>query len=123
MSTFKEAGMGRRLGAIFIDSYCSYLVAAALEPRHQSLRLLLQLSILFIEISLLTSLQGASFGQMVTRLKVIDSRDGQALSIPRILARTAMIVLVLPAIFRNNGRAVHDIVTNSTVVKIYKNPN
>ncbi len=78
------------------------------------------MGILFIEISVLTSLRGASFGQGAARLKVIDVNDGSALPIPRVLLRTLMIVLVLPAIFRSGGRSVHDIVARSVVVRFYK---
>ena len=118
MPAFKEASLRRRFAAIAIDSYSSYLVAAALVPHHQGVRLLMQLSILFVELSLLTSLQGASFGQMVLKLRVVDARDGGALSIPRILLRCLMIVTVLPAIFRHEGRSVHDLLTQSIVVKV-----
>ena len=117
---FKEASLRRRFAAIAIDSYSSYLVATAVVPHHQGMRLLMQLSILFAEISLLTSLQGASFGQMVLRLRVVDSRDGKAVSILRILLRCLMIIAVLPAIFRHEGRSVHDVLTHSIVVKVVR---
>jgi uncharacterized RDD family membrane protein YckC len=118
---FKEASLGRRLWALFLDSFGAYLVASAIEPHNRSNRLLLQMTILFIEISVLTILQGASFGQMIARLKVVDYVDGGALSIPRVLIRTLMIILVLPAIFRHDGRSVHDVLVKSVVVKYYKN--
>ena len=117
---FKEAALGRRLWAIFLDSFGAYLVASAIEPHNRTNRLLLQMAILFIEISVLTILQGASFGQMIARLKVLDYYDGRALSIPRVLIRTLMIILVLPAIFRHDGRSVHDLLAKSVVVRYYK---
>ena len=117
---FKEASLGRRLWALFLDSSASWLLALFLEPHDMSKRLILQMGILFIEISVLTSLRGASFGQSAARLKVIDANDGSALPIPRVLLRTLMIVLVLPAIFRSGGRSVHDIVARSVVVRFYK---
>jgi uncharacterized RDD family membrane protein YckC len=117
---FKEASMGRRIWALFLDSFGAYLVASALEPHDMAKRLLLQTSILFVEISLLTSLKGASFGQSAAKLKVVDFQNGSALSIPRVLFRTLLILLVLPAIFRSGGRCVHDIVARSVVVRYYK---
>ena len=81
---FKEASLGRRLWALFLDSSASWLLALFLEPHDMSKRLILQMGILFIEISVLTSLRGASFGQSAARLKVIDVNDGSALPIPRI---------------------------------------
>ena len=117
---FKEAGLGRRFWALFLDSYGSYVIASALEPQIRSSRLLLQLGIFFVEVSIMTSLQGASFGQMIAKLKVIDARTGAALPIPRVLLRTLLIITVLPALFRSGGRLVHDILTNSVVVRRYK---
>ena len=116
---FKEATLGRRLWALFLDSFGAYFVASAIEPHNRSNRLLLQLAILFIEVSILTILQGASFGQMVAKLKVVDFTTGGALSIPRVLFRTLMIILVLPAIFRHDGRSVHDLLAKSVVVRYF----
>lgn len=117
---FKEAGLGRRLWALFLDSFGSWVVATSIEPHDMGKRLFLQMGILFVEISLLTILQGASFGQRVAKLRVVDFRDGSSLSIPRVLFRTLLIIVVLPAIFRSGSRSVHDILTNSVVVKYYK---
>ena len=117
---FKEASMGRRLWALFLDSFGSWFVASALEPHDMGKRIALQSGILFLEIGLLTSLKGASFGQSAARLRVVDFYDGNALSIPRVLIRTLLILLVLPAIFRSGGRCVHDIVARSVVVRYYK---
>lgn len=122
-SPFKEASLGRRLWALFLDSSGSWLLALWLEPHDLSKRLFLQMGILFIEISLLTALQGASFGQRAAHLKVVDYRDGSALNLPRILIRTLLIIAVLPAIFRSNGRSVHDIFARSIVVRFYKTVN
>jgi len=121
--TFKEASLGRRLWALFLDSFGSWVLATAIEPHDMGKRLFLQMGILFIEISLLTILQGSSFGQRVAKIKVVDFQDGIPLSIPRILIRTVLIIFVLPAIFRSEGRSVHDILTKSVVVKYYKKLN
>ena len=122
-SQFKEAGLGRRFWALFIDNLAASVIATSIEPHDLGKRVFLQLGILFLEISLLTSLQGASFGQMISRLRVIDSRDGSRLSIPRVLLRTALILLVLPAVFTNKGRSGHDILANSIVVKYFVKVN
>ncbi len=118
--SFREASLGRRLWALFLDSFGSWVMATAIEPKDMSKRLFLQMGILFIEIALLTILQGASFGQRAAKIKVIDYSSGGALSIPRILIRTLLIILVLPAIFRSGGRSVHDIIAKSIVVKYYR---
>jgi len=57
---------------------------------------------------------------MVAKLKVVDFTTGGALSIPRVLVRTLMIILVLPAIFRHDGRSVHDLLAKSVVVRYFK---
>ena len=117
---FKEASLGRRLWALFLDSFGSWVLASAIEPKDMGKRLFLQMGILFLEISILTILQGASFGQRAAKLKVVDFEDGKPLSIPRVLIRTSLIILVLPAIFRSNARSVHDILTRSVVVRYFK---
>ncbi len=75
------------------------------------------MGILFAEKSLLTFLQGGSFGQRLFKLKVIDSQTGSAPTPARIALRTLMVLLVIPALFTHDGRRVHDIISRTIVVK------
>ncbi len=77
----------------------------------------LPLGIFFVEVVLFTALQGASAGQRILRLRVVDAANGGRISIGRVLRRTLFICLLFPAIFTKEGRGYHDWFTNSVVVK------
>ncbi len=77
----------------------------------------LPLVIFFVEVGLLTALQGASAGQRVLRLRVVDASNGGRISVGRAIRRTLFICLVFPALFTKEGRGYHDWFTHSVVVK------
>jgi hypothetical protein len=110
------AGFGSRFAAITVDWFACSLIVNGLTGRnygYEGERLLL----FFAEVALLTTLMGSSAGQRLFRLKVIDSETGLALSPLRVLIRTALIILVLPALFRRDGIAYHDYICKSVVVR------
>ena len=51
-------------------------------------------------------------------LRVVDFETGGMIPPLRIAIRTLLICLVLPAIFKKDGRNLHDVFANSRVVKI-----
>ena len=109
-------GFGSRFAAITVDWFACSMIVNGLTGRnygYEGERLLL----FFAEVVLLTALMGSSAGQRVFRLKVIDSETGLALSPLRILIRTLLIILVLPALFRRDGIAYHDYICKSVVVR------
>lgn len=114
-----DAGLGRRYLALMVDSSLSWLIASWIEPHNSGKRLALQLGILFIEKSLLTLLQGASFGQKLLSIKVIDVKTGVTPTPARIALRTLLVLLVIPAVFTSNGRRLHDILAHTTVVRTF----
>ncbi len=77
----------------------------------------LPLAIFFIEVGALTALQGASAGQRILRLRVVDSSSGGRVNPGRAIYRTLLICLVIPAVFTKEGRGYHDWFTNSVVVR------
>ena len=77
----------------------------------------LPLAIFFVEVGLLTALQGSSAGQRILRLRVVDASAGGRISTARALRRTLFICLVFPALFTKEGRGYHDWFTNSVVVR------
>jgi len=110
------AGFGSRFAAITVDWFACSLIVNGLTGRnygYEGERLLL----FFAEVVLLTALMGSSAGQRLFRLKVIDSETGLALSPLRVVVRTALIILVLPALFRREGVAYHDYICKSVVVR------
>ena len=77
----------------------------------------LPLAIFFAEVGLLTALTGASAGQRIVRIRVVDATTGGRITAGRALFRTLLICLLIPAIFTKEGRGYHDWFNNSVVVR------
>jgi len=77
----------------------------------------LPLVIFFVEVSILTALQGSSAAQKILHLRVVDASNGGALTPSGAIKRTIYICLVFPAIFTKESRGYHDWFSNSLVVK------
>ena len=108
------AGTGRRFLALMIDWFMCLLIASLLGFESKAF---VTLVIFFIEVSVLTILQQASAGQRILRLRVVDFTTFGIVPIRKIVLRTFLICLVLPAVFTREGRGLHDWVANSVVVK------
>ncbi len=118
------AGWGRRLLALLIDWMLSLLAVAAITQanpwEHSSAGLAhsyAAFGVLALEIWLLTSLVAGSAGQVVVRIAV--RRVGGGLVDPlRVLARTFLLLLVIPpVIYNRDQRGLHDLVADSIVVR------
>jgi uncharacterized RDD family membrane protein YckC len=109
-----KAGTGRRFLALLIDWLMCLLIARLVGFGSTSLSTLV---IFFIEVSILTTLQQASAGQRILRLQVVDFTNYGLVPPKKILLRTLLICLVLPAVFTRDGRGLHDWVANSIVVR------
>jgi uncharacterized RDD family membrane protein YckC len=72
------------------------------------------LGVFALEVALLTTFAGGSFGQLITRVRVL-STSGRPLSLLTAVARTLLICLVVPPlVFRpDSGRGLHDLWTGS----------
>lgn len=115
------AGFGRRIGALFIDWFAAYVVAAFVvrgsEPGSPTFSLAV-LGIFALEVWVLTSLSGASFGQRITGLRVAGV-TGRPVDPLRVLARTILLCLVIPAaVWDRDGRGLHDRAARSVVVRV-----
>ena len=108
------AGTGRRFLAILIDWLMCLLISGIVGFGSRSIS---TLAIFFIEVSVLTTLQQASAGQRILRLRVVDFTNYGIVPAKKILIRTFLICLVLPAVFTREGRGLHDWVANSVVVQ------
>jgi uncharacterized RDD family membrane protein YckC len=75
------------------------------------------LIIFYLEVALFTILFQASAGQRIMAVKVVNYPDQSRVNAKRILLRTLLICLVLPAVFTKDGRALHDHFTNSQTVR------
>ena len=110
----EKAGLGRRFLAILIDWTMCSIIADFIGFESKSLTVLV---LFFVEVSILTTLQQASAGQRILKMRVVDFTSNGVVQPQKILIRTLLICLVLPAVFTRDGRGLHDWITNSVVVK------
>ena len=113
------ASWPRRIAALVIDWVVSSLVTIGIvglgdyaPPGGNSSWVVL--GVFALEVAVLTTLAGGSFGQLIVRIRVLTT-DGRPLSLLIALARTLLIcVVVPPLIFENaTGRGLHDRWTRS----------
>ena len=112
------AGTGRRAAALLIDWLASYVIALALMgglPRTAA-ESFLTMGIFFVEVTILTWLTGASFGQRLVGLRV--GGRTRRLGLVGCALRTGLICLVIPPlIWDADGRGLHDRAVDSLVVR------
>jgi uncharacterized RDD family membrane protein YckC len=112
------ASWRRRIAALVIDWVASTLVTIGvlgtrfyLDDRNSSW---VVLGVFAFEVSVLTALAGGSFGQLLTRIRVLTT-EGRPLNLLVAVARTIMICVVIPPlVFKpDSGRGLHDLWTSS----------
>jgi uncharacterized RDD family membrane protein YckC len=117
------ASWPRRIAALVIDWTVSTLVTIGfvglgdyLAPGGSSGWIVLL--VFLVEVSLLTTLAGGSFGQLLTGVRVLRT-DGRPLSLLLALARTALICVVIPPLIYKpeSGRGLHDLWTGSAAYR------
>lgn len=110
---------GRRLLALSIDWFAALFIAKAFgSSLSYSQNSWLVLELFAFQIVVLTSLIGGSFGQHLLGIGV-RRIDGQRLTVPAVLVRTLLILLVIPAvIYDRDGRGLHDKAVGSAVQRI-----
>ncbi len=112
------AGLGRRLVAIVIDWVVALLLARLVSGAAYGTGdyALATLAIFALEIILLTALTGSSFGQRVVGIAVV-SESGGRLALWRIIVRTLLICIVIPAlVYDSQRRGLQDLAVGSRVV-------
>ena len=112
-----EASLGRRLIALVIDWTMCRLIAGLLSPALFFENTFSTLLIFFIEVTLFTIAFQASAGQRIMGVKILTYPDHNRVAPQKIVLRTLLICLVIPAVFTSNGRALHDQFTNSQSVR------
>jgi len=113
-------GLGRRVAAIALD----WLVATGIAVLFDGPGMLTSnqvsftpLLVFFVEVTTLTWLLSASFGQRILRLRVVRL-DGSPLGLWRSALRTLLICLVIPAVVMDtHGRGLQDRAVGSMVVR------
>ena len=112
------ASWPRRIAALVIDWMVSTLVTIGIVglgdyTENQSSSWVV-LGIFAIEATVLTTLAGGSFGQLLLGVRVLRT-DGRPLNLLMALARTLLICLVIPPLIykSESGRGLHDLWTGS----------
>lgn len=106
------AGIGRRLGAIFIDWLLCELIAIALL-HNQSWTI----AVFGVEVYLLTALTGFTVGKRLTGIRVIRL-DGRPVGLWWSLVRTVLLLAVIPPlVYDRDQRGLHDKAANTAVVR------
>jgi hypothetical protein len=115
-----HASWPRRIGALVIDWIASSLVFIGLfgYPAYQRYSFG-PLVVFFVEATLGTMTVSASFGQLLTRIRVLDT-EGRRLGPLMAGVRTFLICLVVPPlIFKpDSGRGLHDLATRSAAFRL-----
>ena len=115
------AGLGRRVVALVVDWLASTGVALLLVGATgytSDLTSLTTFAVFFVEVTLLTWLIRASFGQRLLGMRVVRI-DGARLGLPRSILRTLLICLVVPAVvYDADGRGLHDRAVGSIAVRV-----
>jgi uncharacterized RDD family membrane protein YckC len=108
----------RRIAALLIDWAASTLVTVGIlgpgdyvEDPYSGWAVL---GVFALEVTVLTTFAGGSFGQLLTRVRVLTT-EGRPLSLLLALARTLLICLVIPPLIYKpeSGRGLHDLWTGS----------
>ncbi len=114
------AGLGRRLAAIAIDWFACILLSRVIFGQFAYGSPESSFSILFIfiaEVTLFTWLISASFGQRLLGISVVRL-DGGRLALWRVLVRTLLICIVIPAVVYDSvGRGLHDRAVGSVAIR------
>ena len=113
------ASMGRRMAALFVDWFACMAISALINPSVAfRTKPLLTLVIFVIEVVILSTLTGSSFGQRIMGIGLIGL-DGNRVGVGRIAVRTWLLSWVIPAIvYDRDGRGLHDKVANCVVVRL-----
>jgi uncharacterized RDD family membrane protein YckC len=114
------ASWGRRLVAVAVDWLLAMMfVGAFVGPEIWSGGGVAQwgpLMVFALEYWVLTSTLGGSAGQLLLAIRVVRT-DGSRIGAVRVLVRTALLCLVLPAVIFNQDRqGLHDVASDSIVV-------
>lgn len=112
-----EASLGRRVLALAIDWTMSRLIAGLLNPYLFLNNDFSTLFIFFLEVAFFTIVFQASAGQRILGIKVVTYPDLGRVAPKKIVLRTLLICLVIPAVFTKDGRPLHNYFTESQTIK------
>ncbi len=107
------AGVGRRIGALFIDwLLCMIISWAAFRTQDWTI------AVFAVEVYVLTALTGFTVGKRLLRMRVVRL-DGKPVGLWWALIRTLLLLAVVPPlIFDSDLRGLHDKAANTLVIRI-----
>jgi uncharacterized RDD family membrane protein YckC len=121
----ETASWARRILALVVDWFASTFVVILLlggvdEWSGSRSAGFYVLAIFVLESALFTALSGGSFGQVVTRLRVVrEDGDPRPIGPVKALVRQALVALVIPPlVYQADGRGLHDLAAGSAVVTL-----
>jgi len=110
------AGFGRRAVAFLVDAFAAALIAGLVTaPELPGNWSLLSFGLITVVFLVLT---GQTPGMRLLGLRLAHPRPGERLALWRAVVRTALLMLLLPAlVVDGNGRGMHDRLTDTAVVR------
>ncbi len=118
------APMPRRILALAIDWFGSLAVSGLLFPEDGAARGVLAgdpfatLAVFAVSSVVLVGLLGHTIGHRVTGLRVARLRDGRVPGPVAGVVRTALLLLVVPAVvWDGDGRGLHDVAAGTVIVR------
>ena len=113
-----EASNGRRFLAILIDwGFCRLIVFLTGESLFTT-SMYNTLILFFLEIVFFTFTLQASVGHRIMGIKVVDAFNESRVGLNRVLLRTFLIVLVIPAIWTKNSIPLHNLFTQTKTIAV-----
>ena len=118
---FKRVSLGRRFAALMVDWLACYFIVTASTGGVGAMapnRSLSVLALFFVEIAILSALQGATLGHRLFGIRIIRFADGGAISPVQALIRSALLVTVIFAVtFDENSRGIHERLSGSVLTR------
>ena len=118
---FTRVGLGRRFAALMVDWLACYFIVAATAGGIGKMapnRSITVLGLFFVEVAILSALQGASLGHKIFGMRIVRFTDGGAISPLQALIRTTLLISVIFAItFDENGRGMHERFSGSVLTR------
>lgn len=118
------ARMPRRIVALLVDWFLSLAVSGLLFPEDGVARGILAgdrlatLAVFGVSSAVLVGLLGHTVGHRITGMRVIRLRDGRAPGLVAGVVRSALLVLVIPAVvWGRDGRGLHDVAAGTAIVR------
>jgi len=107
------AGVGRRIGALFIDwLLCMIIAVAVFHSQYWTI------AVFAVEVYVLTALTGFTVGKRIVGVRVVRL-DGKPVGFWWALLRTLLLLaLVPPLVFDSDLRGLHDKAAETLVIRI-----